>query len=138
MRTASASTLTVPSLQSSSRNQSTTWLFVQLLAQLMKDETLGARVVPIVADEARTFGMQTLFRQFGIYSGAPGSSTSPRTTRSCSITARRGRPDLEEGITEAGALSSWLAAATSYSSHGTPMPAVLHLLLDLRLQPSAT
>jgi pyruvate dehydrogenase E1 component len=68
MRTASASTLTVPSLQSSSRNQSTTMAFVQLLAQLMKDETLGARVVPIVADEARTFGMQTLFRQFGIYS----------------------------------------------------------------------
>src|SRR5438034_517728 len=67
-RRTSASTLTVPSLQSSSRNQSTTMAFVQLLAQLMKDETLGARVVPIVADEARTFGMQTLFRQFGIYS----------------------------------------------------------------------
>ena len=121
MRTASASTLTVPSLQSSSRNQSTTMAFVQLLAQLMKDETLGARVVPIVADEARTFGMQTLFRQFGIYS-ALGQLYEPEDHEELLYyrEAKDGQI-LEEGITEAGALSSWLAAATSYSSHGTPM-----------------
>ena len=121
MRTASSSTLTVPSLQSSSRNQSTTMAFVQLLAQLMKDETLGARVVPIVADEARTFGMQTLFRQFGIYS-ALGQLYEPEDHEELLYyrEAKDGQI-LEEGITEAGALSSWLAAATSYSSHGTPM-----------------
>jgi len=121
MRTASASTLAVPSLQSSSRNQSTTMAFVQLLAQLMKDEKLGARVVPIVADEARTFGMQTLFRQFGIYS-ALGQLYEPEDHEELLYyrEAKDGQI-LEEGITEAGALSSWLAAATSYSSHGTPM-----------------
>ncbi|HXM82583.1 MAG TPA: alpha-ketoglutarate dehydrogenase [Burkholderiales bacterium] len=121
MRAALASTLTVPSLQSSSRNQSTTMAFVQLLSQLMKDENLGARVVPIVADEARTFGMQTLFRQFGIYS-ALGQLYEPEDHEELLYyrEAKDGQI-LEEGITEAGALSSWLAAATSYSSHGTPM-----------------
>src|SRR5256886_1823139 len=104
MRTASASTLPVPSLQSSSRNQSTTMAFVQLLAQLMKDETLGARVVPIVADEARTFGMQTLFRQFGIYS-ALGQLYEPEDHEELLYyrEAKDGQI-LEEGITEAGAL----------------------------------
>jgi len=96
-------------------------VFVQLLAQLMKDETLGARVVPIVADEARTFGMQTLFRQFGIYS-ALGQLYEPEDHEELLYyrEAKDGQI-LEEGITEAGALSSWLAAAISYSSHGTPM-----------------
>jgi pyruvate dehydrogenase E1 component len=96
-------------------------VFVQLLSQLMKDEKLGARVVPIVADEARTFGMQTLFRQFGIYS-ALGQLYEPEDHEELLYyrEAKDGQI-LEEGITEAGALSSWLAAATSYSSHGTPM-----------------
>jgi pyruvate dehydrogenase E1 component len=120
-RTVSATSLGVPSLQVPPRNQSTTMVFVQLLSQLMKDEKLGARVVPIVADEARTFGMQTLFRQFGIYS-ALGQLYEPEDHEELLYyrEAKDGQI-LEEGITEAGALSSWLAAATSYSSHGTPM-----------------
>jgi pyruvate dehydrogenase E1 component len=87
----------------------------------MKDEKLGRRVVPIVADEARTFGMQTLFRQFGIYS-ALGQLYEPEDHDELLYyrEAKDGQI-LEEGITEAGALSSWLAAATAYSSHGTPM-----------------
>jgi pyruvate dehydrogenase E1 component len=95
--------------------------FVQLLSQLMKDEAIGARVVPIVADEARTFGMQTLFRQFGIYSSV-GQLYEPEDHDELLYyrEAKEGQI-LEEGITEAGALSSWLAAATSYSSHATPM-----------------
>ena len=107
--------------------------FVRVLGNLLKDPTLGPRVVPIVADEARTFGMASLFRQVGIY--APlgqlyqpedsGSIVSYREDRSGQI--------LEEGITEAGALSSWTAAATSYSTHGLRDAAVLHLLLDVRL-----
>ena len=95
--------------------------FVQLLASLMKDETLGARVVPIVADEARTFGMASLFRTVGIY--APfGQLYQPEDSGSM-LYYREDKTGqiLEEGITEAGALSSWTAAATSYSTHGLPM-----------------
>jgi pyruvate dehydrogenase E1 component len=103
------------------REQSTTMVFVQLLAQLLKDPVLGKRVVPIVADEARTFGMQTLFRQVGIYS-AVGQLYEPEDHDELLYykEAKDGQI-LEEGITEAGALASWLAAATSYSSHGMPM-----------------
>jgi pyruvate dehydrogenase E1 component len=111
----------VPSLNTSERNQSTTMVFVQLLSQLLKDEKLGPRVVPIVADEARTFGMQTLFRQVGIYS-AVGQLYEPEDHDELLYyrEAKDGQI-LEEGITEAGALSSWLAAATAYSAHGKPM-----------------
>jgi len=120
-RTTKAETLAVPSLSASERNQSTTMVFVQLLSQLLKDEKLGPRVVPIVADEARTFGMQTLFRQVGIYS-AVGQLYEPEDHDELLYyrEAKDGQI-LEEGITEAGALSSWLAAATAYSTHGKPM-----------------
>jgi pyruvate dehydrogenase E1 component len=120
-RTAKAETLAVPPLSASERNQSTTMVFVHLLSQLLKDEKLGARVVPIVADEARTFGMQTLFRQVGIYS-AVGQLYEPEDHDELLYyrEAKDGQI-LEEGITEAGALSSWLAAATAYSAHGKPM-----------------
>jgi pyruvate dehydrogenase E1 component len=103
------------------RAQSTTTAFVQLLSQLLKDPVLGPRIVPIVADEARTFGMQTLFRQVGIYS-AVGQLYEPEDHEELLYykEARDGQI-LEEGITEAGALSSWLAAATSYSAHGVAM-----------------
>jgi pyruvate dehydrogenase E1 component len=111
----------VPSLSTSERNQSSTMVFVQLLAQLLRDAKLGSRIVPIVADEARTFGMQTLFRQAGIYS-AVGQLYEPEDHDELLYyrEAKDGQI-LEEGITEAGALSSWLAAATSYSTHGVPM-----------------
>jgi len=120
-RTTKSEKLRVPSLGATERNQSTTMAFVQLLAQLLKDEKLGPRVVPIVADEARTFGMQTLFRQVGIYS-AVGQLYEPEDHDELLYyrEAKDGQI-LEEGITEAGALSSWLAAATSYSAHGKPM-----------------
>ena len=92
-----------------------------MLAQLLKDAALGKRIVPIVADEARTFGMQTLFRQVGIYS-ALGQLYEPEDHDELLYykEAKDGQI-LEEGINEAGALSSWIAAATSYSAHGTPM-----------------
>ena len=120
-RKTKSETLPVPALTASERNQSTTMVFVQLLSQLLKDEKLGPRVVPIVADEARTFGMQTLFRQVGIYS-AVGQLYEPEDHDELLYyrEAKDGQI-LEEGITEAGALSSWLAAATSYSAHGKPM-----------------
>ncbi len=106
---------------SGAREQSSTMVFVGLLVQLLKDVNVGRYVVPIVADEARTFGMQSLFRQAGIYSPA-GQLYEPQDREELLYyrEARDGQI-LEEGITEAGALSSWIAAATSYSVHGVPM-----------------
>ncbi|MGH8689004.1 MAG: alpha-ketoglutarate dehydrogenase [Burkholderiales bacterium] len=103
------------------REQSTTMQYVQILAQLLKDPKVGQHIVPIVADEARTFGMQSLFRNVAIY--APfGQLYEPEDREELLYykEARDGRI-LEEGITEAGALASWIAAATSYSTHGVPM-----------------
>ena len=100
---------------------STTMAFVRLLGNLMKDAALGPRVVPIVADEARTFGMANLFKQVGIYS-SQGQQYAPEDIGS--VLAYREATNgqiLEEGISEAGAIASWTAAATSYSVHGLAM-----------------
>ncbi len=107
--------------RSQGRDQSTTTVFVNLLSQLLRDKALGKRIVPIVADEARTFGMQSLFRQVGIYASL-GQLYEPEDSDELLYyrEARDGQI-LEEGITEAGAMSSWIAAATSYSTHGVPM-----------------
>jgi len=108
-------------LHADGKEMSTTMAFVRVLGNLMKDSVLGPRVVPIVADEARTFGMASLFRTVGIY--APfGQLYQPEDSGSM-LTYREERNGqiLEEGITEAGALSSWTAAATSYSNHGLAM-----------------
>ena len=108
-------------LQADGKVMSTTMAFVRQLGALLKDPVLGPRVVPIVADEARTFGMASLFRQVGIY--APfGQLYQPEDSASMlSYKEERSGQILEEGITEAGALSSWTAAATSYSTHGLAM-----------------
>jgi pyruvate dehydrogenase E1 component len=103
------------------KEMSTTMAFVRMLTNLLKDEALGPRVVPIVADEARTFGMANLFKQVGIYSSV-GQHYEPEDIGS--VLSYREAQDgqiLEEGISEAGALSSWVAAATSYSVHGLAM-----------------
>ncbi|HEY9239162.1 MAG TPA: alpha-ketoglutarate dehydrogenase [Burkholderiaceae bacterium] len=103
------------------KEMSTTMAFVRMLGNLMKDATLGPRVVPIVADEARTFGMANLFKQVGIYSSV-GQRYAPEDIDS--ILSYREATDgqiLEEGISEAGAIASWTAAATSYSVHGLAM-----------------
>jgi pyruvate dehydrogenase E1 component len=106
---------------SGAREESTTMVFVRMLSQLLKDAAIGKRIVPIVADEARTFGMQSLFRQVAIYSAA-GQLYEPEDRDELLYykEAKDGQI-LEEGITEAGAMSSWIAAATAYSTHGTPM-----------------
>ncbi len=103
------------------KDMSTTMAFVRMLGNLMKDKALGARIVPIVADEARTFGMANLFKQVGIYSSV-GQRYAPEDIDS--ILSYREATDgqiLEEGISEAGAIASWTAAATSYSVHGLAM-----------------
>jgi pyruvate dehydrogenase E1 component len=103
------------------KEMSTTMALVRMLGGLLKDKELGPRIVPIVADEARTFGMANLFRQVGIYSSV-GQRYEPEDIGS--ILSYREALDgqiLEEGISEAGAVSSWMAAGTSYSVHGTAM-----------------
>jgi pyruvate dehydrogenase E1 component len=128
-RQVTAPTLPLPDLRSyasfataaAGKEMSTTMAFVRLLGQLLKDPALGPRVVPIVADEARTFGMANLFKQVGIYSSV-GQRYEPEDIGS--VLSYREALDgqiLEEGISEAGAIASWTAAATSYSVHGFPM-----------------
>jgi pyruvate dehydrogenase E1 component len=122
-------TLPVPALESyaqfaiaaDGKEMSTTMAFVRMLGNLLKDPVLGRRLVPIVADEARTFGMANLFKQVGIYSSV-GQHYAPEDIGS--VLSYREALDgqiLEEGISEAGALASWTAAATSYSVHGFAM-----------------
>ena len=119
--------------QADGKEMSTTMAFVRLLGKLLKDTTLGPRIVPIVADEARTFGMASLFRQIGIYSPV-GQLYEPEDAGSMLYyrEAKDGQI-LEEGITEAGAMSSWIAAATVVQRARPADAAVLHLLLDVRL-----
>ena len=106
---------------SGDRKISTTMAFVRLLTTLTKDKDIGQRVVPIVPDEARTFGMEGLFRQLGIYSSA-GQLYDPADSNQVMFYRedKQGQM-LEEGITESGAFSAWLAVATSYSVSNYPM-----------------
>jgi pyruvate dehydrogenase E1 component len=128
-RRANAPPVPVPPLESyadfalaaDGKAMSTTMAAVRLLTYLLRDKVLGPRIVPIVADEARTFGMASLFKQIGIYSSV-GQLYEPEDVNSMlSYCESQQGQLLEEGITEAGALSSWIAAATSYSVHGLPM-----------------
>jgi len=106
---------------SEGREVSTTMAFVQMLTKLMRDKSLGQRVVPIVPDESRTFGMEGMFRQFGIFSQV-GQLYNPQDADQLMFykESKNGQV-LEEGINEAGAMSSWIAAATSYSASNQPM-----------------
>jgi pyruvate dehydrogenase E1 component len=108
-------------LNADGKEMSTTMAAVRLLGNMIKDKELGPRVVPIVADEARTFGMANLFRQVGIYSPV-GQLYEPEDAGSMLYYKETKNGQLlEEGITEAGAISSWVAAATSYSVHNLAM-----------------
>jgi pyruvate dehydrogenase E1 component len=103
---------------SGDREMSTTMAFVRLLTLLARDKKFGRHVVPIVPDEARTFGMEGLFRQLGIYSSV-GQLYEPQDREQVMYYKEDKKGQiLEEGINEAGAMSSWIAAATSYSTHG--------------------
>ena len=121
--------LKVPSLDdlakhlegSGEREISTTMAFVRILSTLLRDEAIGDRVVPIVPDESRTFGMEGLFRQLGIYSSV-GQLYRPEDAEKLSYYREDETGQmLEEGITEAGAMSSWIAGGTAYSNHDTQM-----------------
>ena len=128
-RRKSSQTLAVPELTAfggqlggtPGREISTTMAFVRILNTLLRDKAIGSRVVPIVPDESRTFGMEGMFRQFGIFSQA-GQLYQPEDANQ--LMYYREAPDgqmLQEGITEAGGMASWIAAATAYSTSDLPM-----------------
>jgi pyruvate dehydrogenase E1 component len=128
-RRRSSTALAVPELSafaaqlqsSGERHISTTMAFVRVLSTIIRDRTIGPRVVPIVADESRTFGMEGMFRQLGIYSSV-GQLYHPQDAEQL-MWYREDKLGqiLQEGINEAGAISSWIAAGTSYSNHNLPM-----------------
>jgi len=128
-RRADFEALTVPTLDdlkgqlkgSGEREISTTMSFVRTLSTLVKDKNIGARVVPIVPDEARTFGMEGMFRQLGIYSSRDQRYTPQDADQIMFYKEDKKGQILEEGINEAGAMSAWLATATSYSNHNLAM-----------------
>jgi pyruvate dehydrogenase E1 component len=103
------------------REMSTTMAFVRILAALVRDKTLGKLIVPIVPDESRTFGMEGMFRQLAIYSHVGQLYTPQDAEQLMFYKEEKTGQIMQEGINEAGAMASWIAAATSYSTHGIPM-----------------
>jgi pyruvate dehydrogenase E1 component len=128
-RSSVAAPLVVPPLEAFSsllegtgdREISTTMALVRMLTALVKDKNIGKHVVPIVPDEARTFGMEGMFRQIGIYSSVGQLYTPQDADQLMFYREDKQGQILEEGINEAGSLCSWLAAATAYSNHGVSM-----------------
>jgi pyruvate dehydrogenase E1 component len=106
---------------SGERDLSTTMAFVRLLGLLLRNKALAPHIVPIVPDEARTFGMEGLFRQLGIYASTGQLYEPVDQDQVMYYREARDGQVLEEGINEAGAVSSWIAAGTSYASYGVPM-----------------
>src|SRR3954447_179112 len=106
---------------SGKKEVSTTVAFARLLRNLARDEKFGARVVPIIPDEARTFGMDALFREFKIYASQGQLYNPVDSELLLSYTESKDGQLLEEGITEAGSMASFIAAATSYATRGVPM-----------------
>ena len=129
VRLTKAAPLTVPELEAfapllegtGDREISTTMAFVRILTILLKDKNIGKNIVPIVPDEARTFGMEGLFRQIGIYSSVGQLYTPQDAETLMSYREDKKGQMLEEGINEAGALCSWIAAGTSYTNQGINM-----------------
>ena len=119
-------------LKATEREISTTMAFVRVLTALVRDKNIGKHVVPIVPDEARTFGMEGMFRQLGIYSSEGQKYTPVDKDQVMYYREDKAGQILEEGINEAGAFCSWIAAATTYSVSNVVIVPVLHLLLDVR------
>ncbi|HTS49361.1 MAG TPA: pyruvate dehydrogenase (acetyl-transferring), homodimeric type [Bryobacteraceae bacterium] len=128
-RTVQKITLQTPPLEtlaeslagSNGREVSTTMAFVRVLTLLLKDKNIGKYIVPIVPDEARTFGMESLFRQYGIYASRGQLYTPVDSANFLFYREAYNGQILEEGITEAGSMASFTAAGTSYATYGVPM-----------------
>jgi len=129
-RRAKAESLPVPALNAfaplleattEGREISTTMAFVRMLNTIVRDQTIGKRVVPIVPDESRTFGMEGMFRQLGIWNQLGQLYTPEDHDQLMFYKEDKSGQILQEGINEAGGMCDWIAAATSYSTHGVPM-----------------
>jgi pyruvate dehydrogenase E1 component len=128
-RNSAAPPLIVPPLEAFStllegtgdREISTTMALVRMMTSLVKDKNIGKHIVPIVPDEARTFGMEGMFRQVGIYSSVGQLYTPQDADQLMFYREDKQGQILEEGINEAGSMCSWIAAATAYSNHGVSM-----------------
>ena len=124
-----ANPLTIPELSAfdrflkstDEREISTTMAFVQILQVLIRDKNIGRHVVPIVPDESRTFGMEGMFRQLGIWNQEGQLYTPQDKDQLMFYKESKDGQILQEGISEAGGMCDWMAAATSYSTHGVPM-----------------
>jgi pyruvate dehydrogenase E1 component len=115
---------------SEGREISTTMAFVRILTALMRDKGIGKHIVPIVPDESRTFGMEGMFRQFGIFS-QEGQLYRPQDADQLMFYKEdKTGQMLQEGINEAGAMASWIAAATSYATSNVPM---VPFYIDVRI-----
>ncbi len=129
VRNATAAPLEIPDISifakmledTGDKEMSTTMAFVRMITALTRDKKIGKNIVPIVPDEARTFGMEGLFRQLGIYSSVGQLYTPQDKDQVMFYKEEKAGQILEEGISEAGAMSSWIAAATTYSSTGVNM-----------------
>ncbi len=129
VRKPATTTLAIPELSAfevllkdtGEREMSTTMAFVRLLNILVKDKELGKHIVPIVPDESRTFGMEGMFRQLGIWSHIGQKYTPEDSSQLMYYKESKVGQILQEGINEPGAMSTWIAAATSYANHGVPM-----------------
>ena len=106
---------------SGEREFSTTMAFVRMLGSLLKDKNIGRQIVPIVPDESRTFGMEGMFRQYGIWSSVGQNYIPQDHDQLMFYKESKDGQILQEGINEPGGMSSWIAAATSYANHGVPM-----------------
>jgi len=128
-RRRSADALVVPPLtafdrflkSTEDREISTTMAFVQVLQMLLRDKNIGKHIVPIVPDESRTFGMEGMFRQLGIWNQQGQLYTPEDADQLMFYKEKKDGQILQEGINEAGGMCDWIAAATSYSTHGVPM-----------------
>jgi len=128
-RSSEAAPLEIPPLSvfdailagSGDKEMSTTMAWVRMLTMLCRDKNIGKNIVPIVPDEARTFGMEGMFRQLGIYSSVGQLYTPQDKDEIMFYKEDKSGQILEEGINEAGSMSSWIAASTAYSSHGVNM-----------------
>ena len=129
MRRSKSDSLTVPDLgaferflkSTDDREISTTMAFVQILQMLLRDKTIGKHIVPIVPDESRTFGMEGMFRQLAIWNQRGQLYTPQDADQLMFYKESKNGQILQEGINEPGAMCDWIAAATSYSTHGVPM-----------------
>jgi len=129
VRQPTTSTLPIPELSAfevllkdtGEREMSTTMAFVRMLNILVKDKAMGKHIVPIVPDESRTFGMEGMFRQLGIWSHVGQKYTPEDSSQLMYYKESKVGQILQEGINEPGAMSTWIAAATSYANHGVPM-----------------